>query len=62
MGILLIWMSVYHVYAMPGKPEEDIRFSRTGAVYGREPPCGCWKSTPHSLEEQPVLLTAKLSL
>lgn len=29
---------------------------------GHEPPCGCWELDSRSLEEQPVLLTADLSL
>lgn len=34
----------------------------TRVTGGHELPCGCWERNPGSLEEQPVLPTAELSL
>lgn len=43
----------------PPKPEESISFPGTGF---QGPSCRCWSSNTGLLEEQPVLLTGKLSL
>lgn len=49
MNVLLIYMSICHVY--PGNGEVD----------GCEPSCGCLESNPGLLQEQ-ELLTVELSL
>jgi E3 ubiquitin-protein ligase NEDD4 len=55
-------MSVYHVHAWcPQKSEKAIRSPGTVVTDCCELPCGCWKSNPGPVEEQPVLLTSEPS-
>ena len=54
-------ISLIHVNGWyPQMSEEDMRSSRTGDIY--KPPCTGWESNLSPLEEQQVLLRAKLSL
>lgn len=43
-------------------PEKDIGSSATGVTEQYWPPCGCWVTNSHPVHEQPVFLTAELSL
>ena len=44
------------------RSDEGVRSPGTGVSGGYEPSCGCWEPNPGLREEQPVLLTAELSL
>ena len=62
-GVLLACKPVYHMHAWCfWKPEEGIGSPGAGVTNGCEPPCGCWESNLGPPGEQPVLLTAVLSL
>ena len=63
MGALSAWKSVYHIHdCCPQRPEEGIGSPGTRATYCCQPLCGCWELKLGSLEEQPMLLAADLSL
>jgi hypothetical protein len=62
MGVLPTCMSVYHVHAVPRETKGGSRVPWTGVTDTCEPPCRYRESNSGPLEEQPVLLTAELSL
>jgi hypothetical protein len=46
----------------PWKPEEGVRFPRSGFTDGCELPFGYWEPHPSPLQEQPMLSTVQPSL
>lgn len=56
-------ISVYHIYAWcPRRPKEGLRTHGPGVTDSYDLSCGCWKSNPGPVDEEPVLLTAEPSL
>lgn len=53
-------MPVYRYVNVCLEPEEaeGVVSPGPGVMDGYEPPCGCWKSNPGPLQEQPVVLLA----
>lgn len=56
-------MQVYHLRTWcPRRPEEDIRFSKTGDTDGCEPQYECWDPNLDPLQQQQVLITTESTL
>ena len=49
MGILPAHMSVYHIHAVPQRPEDGGVSPVTGVTNSCEPACGCWEANPGPL-------------
>lgn len=62
-SVLYVCMLVYHEHTYrSGRLGECVRSPGTGVKDSCKPPLGCQPSKPSPREDQPVLLTAELSL
>lgn len=59
--ILRAYMSMYLMCMVLWRPEEGIRYHRTGVRTNCEVACECWDLNQSSLEKQPMLLAAEPS-
>ena len=55
-------MDICAPHACPRRPEEGVRFPKTGVTDSYERSCECWELNPGLEEEQRVLLTSETSL
>lgn len=57
-GVLHACVSVHHIRAVTVEDKRDIGQPGTGTAAGFEVSCGCLRSNPGHLEEQPVIFPA----
>lgn len=61
-SVFPLYVSTHHMYTVHIRPEEGIGSPRSRIRDVCEPQAGCQELNPGPLDEQLVLLTAKLSL